>query len=492
MLVTCRQMQETEERAFAEGVSAADLMDKAGLGIARLIESFFPKPGTLLLYLGSGNNAGDALVIAHDLRQKGWQILARLSCVPEKLKPLAAQHWQSLQPLSPLTERPTVEPLRRPLVLLDGLLGVGAQGPLRPQHQALAAEMNELRQNHGAVTVAIDFPSGLDGDTGLPNKDCVIADITATIAFGKQGLVADTAINHVGRLALIPLPDLARFQPEPEAASPDLITPEFLRRILPRRQFDFHKGQAGRVGIVAGSRGFYGAAELCCRGALRAGAGLVTLFVKESAYDILARRVPPEVMVQVVKDYRDILDLRFDALGIGPGLGFDHEDEYLALIEKSTVPAVLDADALTALSRKPKVLSQAQTPHLLTPHPGEMARLMPEAKTPTRLQQTQKWIQDHPEHTLLLKGSRTLITANQQPPLYNTTGHPGMSTGGMGDVLTGVCSALLGQGLSPYHAAALGAWLCGRAAERYAMSQAQESTLPSDVIQHLGAAWAEI
>lgn len=492
MLVTCRQMQETEERAFSEGVSAADLMGQAGLGIAQLIERFFPKPGTLLLYLGSGNNAGDALVIANDLRPKGWQILARLSGEPEKLKPLPTQHWQALQPLSLLTEPPTADTLRRPLVLLDGLLGVGAKGPLRPQHKALAAEMNALRQSHGAVTLAIDIPSGLDGDTGQPNEDCVIADITAVIALGKQGLIADAAINHVGRLALIPLPDLIRFQPKADADSPDLITPEFLRKILPRRQFDFHKGQAGRVGIIAGSRGFYGAAELCCRGALRAGAGLVTLFVKESAYDILARRVPPEIMVQVVKDYRDILDLRFDALGIGPGLGFEYEDEYLALIEKSTVPAVLDADALTALSRKPEALGKTQTEHLLTPHPGEMARLMPEAKTLTRIEQAQQWIQNHTAHTLLLKGARTLVAANQQPPLYNTTGHPGMSTGGMGDVLTGVSAALLGQGLSPYHTAALGAWLCGRAAERYAINHAQESTLPSDVIQYLGAAWAEI
>lgn len=487
MLVTCRQMQETEERAFANGVQAADLMETAGIGIAQVIRQFFPTPGTLILYLGSGNNAGDALVAGRELQKQGWTLLARLSGEPEKMKPLPQVHWFSLPGLSRLHEAP-ITSLPAPLVLLDGLLGIGSQGPMRPNLAALAQEMNQLRISHRAVTIAMDIPSGLDGDTGQPHPDCVVADITATIAICKTGLVADEAINHVGRLALVPLPQLSALAPGDDTQG-CLLTPEFLRPHLPQRNFDFHKGQAGRVGILAGSPGYYGAAELACRAALRAGAGLVTLVVKEQAYDILAQRVPPEVMVKSVKDYREVLDMRFDALAIGPGLGFDHELEYLELIRQTQVRCVVDADALTALARQgPAAVKDCASSHLFTPHPGEMARLMPDASSKSRREQAEVWAANHIGHTLLLKGARTIISTLGQDTLYNTTGHPGMATGGMGDVLTGVAAALIGQGIPTHFAAGLAAWLCGHAAELHALSHSEESTLPSDVIHHFGQA----
>lgn len=492
MLVTCRQMQEMEERAFASGLLAADLMEQAGIGIARVVQQFFPQPGTVVLYLGSGNNAGDALVAGRELQKEGWQVMARFSGDPDQLKPLPLAHWQALRDVSRL-ESATGIPAQGPLVLLDGLLGIGSRGPLRPHLLALAQEMNHLRETRGASTIAMDIPSGLDGDTGEPYEGCVIADVTVTVAAAKKGLVADAAIHQVGRLALVPLPDLAAFAPEDaEADAATLLTPDNLRPWLPRRAFDFHKGQAGRVGILAGSKGFFGAAELVCRGALRAAAGLITLIVKPDAYDILASRVPPEVMVKPVQDYREVLDMRFDALGIGPGLGFDHEAESLEVIARASCPAVIDADALTALARQGDHFLAHSAPRLLTPHPGEMSRLAPDNGSLPRRVQAETWAQTHHGHTLLLKGSRTVIATHRQPVLLNTTGHPGMATGGMGDVLTGVCAALIGQGISLHQAAGLGAWLCGRSAEIHAAWQSPESTLPSDVIANLGTAWREL
>lgn len=490
MLVTCRQMQELEEKAFAQGVSAASLMEQAGIGIAAVVRQFFPKPGTLILYLGSGNNAGDALVAGRELQKNGWQVLARFSGEPEKMKPLPLGHWQSLQGVTRLGTAPAGA-MPAPLILLDGLLGIGTQGDLRPHLRTLSDEMNGLRHSHGATTVAMDIPSGLDGDTGKPGAGCVIADITVTVAAVKKGLVADAAVQHVGRLAVVPLPELDAFAPTSEDQA-QALTPAYLRSLLPRRAFDFHKGQAGRVGILAGSRGFYGAAELVCRGALRAGAGLVTLIVKEDAYPVLAQRVPAEVMVKPVKDYREVLDMRFDALGIGPGLGFEHEAEYLSVIASSPVHAVIDADALTALARRGHDILDNCASRLLTPHPGEMARLMPDSGSLPRRVQAETWAHEDHGHTLLLKGSRTVIATQGQTTLFNSTGHPGMATGGMGDVLTGVCTALIGQGIAIHPAAGLGAWLCGRAAELHAVSQSPESTLPSDVIDHLGTAWREL
>lgn len=494
MLLTRAQMQATEERAFAAGISAADLMETAGAGIAQAVSRHFPHPGTLVLYLGSGHNAGDALVAARYLKERGWHLLARLAVPLEKFKPLPRQHWQALGSLGVLSATPDDTLLTtRPVVCLDGLLGIGSQGPLRPDYRALAEEMNGLRHSQGARTVAMDLPSGLNADTGEPEEGCVVADITATVAYAKSGLLQPVAINHVGRLALVPLPDLADFAPPAsEADSAQLLTAPDLRRHLPHRPFDFHKGRAGRLGILAGSPGFYGAAELACRAALRAGAGLVTLLAKAETARVLALRVPPEIMVKAVADYREVLDMRFDALGIGPGLGLDDGEAVLEVIEKATVPAVIDADALTILAKKPEALRLASVPRLLTPHPGEMKRLRPDLDHLPPRQQAETWARENAPHSMLLKGARTVIATQGGPVFFNTTGHPGMATGGMGDVLTGVAAALLAQGHACHNSAGLAAWLCGRAAELHTLLQAEESTLPSDVIEHLGRAWYEL
>lgn len=486
MLVTGREMQESEARAFAAGAKATGLMEQAGLGIARATRQFFPEPGTLVLYLGSGNNAGDALVAGQELARHGWRVLARLSVPPEQLKPLPRAHLAAL-PGMPHLPGPPAE-ATGPLVLFDGLLGIGSRGELRPPLRSLAAEMNALRRHGHARTVAMDLPSGLDADTGVPGADAVVADLTVTIGFVKAGLVSDAAVNHVGRLALVPLPALTATA----ADSAELLTPDRLSSWLERRPFDFHKGQAGRVGVLAGSPGFWGAAELACRGALRSGAGLVSLLAKPEACAVLAARLPAEVMVRQVTDYREALDLRFDALAIGPGLGLASAAEYLPVIRDAPCPAVVDADAITALARQPEMLTAARGHRLLTPHPGEMARLDPRPQPCPRREQAEAWATRAPGHTLLLKGARTVMARAGHATRFNSTGHPGMAAGGMGDVLTGVCAGWLAQGQSPEQAAGLGAWLCGRAAELSALEQAEASVLPGDVLACLGRALREL
>lgn len=490
MLVTCRQMQQIEQSAFDRGISADALMEEAGCGIANEVLRFFPQPGTLILYLGSGNNGGDALVAARELHQYGWQVHARLSGPVENLKPLPRLHFDALPQLRVLEAPADVHGMRHPIVQLDGLLGIGGSGEMRQPIRALAAEMNHLRSQVHAFTIAMDIPSGMNGDSGEPMPDCVQADLTVTVGFAKQGLVADVAVSYVGRLVLIPLPELHGAADGDMAA---LLTPSLLRPWLRRRDFEFHKGQAGRVGIIAGSPGFLGAAALTCGGALRAGAGLVTLLVKEDTYPLLSSRVSPEVMVKPVKDYREALEMRFDALALGPGLGFTSQSEVLEIIHQATVPTVIDADAITILaSASDRTLHTAAGPRLLTPHPGEMQRLCPKQDAETRQSWAIRWSALHPGHYLLLKGARTIIQSANQPTLFNTTGHPGMATGGMGDVLTGVCAAFSAQGMTLHHAAALAAWACGRAAEIAALEMAQISVLPSDVIACLGRALREL
>ena len=228
------------------------------------------------------------------------------------------------------------------------------------------------------------------------------------------------------------------------------------------------------------------------QGALRAGAGLVEIFVPEEIYPIVAAAAPQEAMVKPAKSYRDLLKEKIDVWDLGAGLGKARAAEILELIEMVKQPMVVDADGLNILAENIRTLRRCKGKRLLTPHPGEMKRLFP-GKKATRAATATKFCNSFPV-SLLFKGSRTIVAERGRPLSYNTTGNPGMASGGMGDVLTGVCAGLAGQGLSLYDVARLGAWLCGRAAEIaiFGGGQSEESLLARDVINHLGAAIDEL
>ncbi len=480
-VVTSGQMRAAEEAAFAGGIIAEALMDQAATGIARAVEKFFPNPGHCVVFAGKGNNAGDAFAAARLLRERGWTIELRLAYPEEECGELAGKKLRSL-------DRSASGSSHCHTVILDGLLGLGAKLPLRPPIGSACREINRRRSEQNAFVFAIDLPTGLEGDSGAADADCVMADFTLAIGFAKRGLVADQALDFVGRIERIPLPDLH----PPDQSDAVLADGSALRGLLPRRKFGAYKNQFGRVGVVSGSMGLTGAAVLSATGALRGGAGLVELFVPEDVYSIVAAAAPPAVMVKPISSYTSLLDEPIDVWAVGPGLGKEHASEIRRLIEKATQPMVVDADALNALASDPSILNECQGPRLLTPHPGEMRRLFPGAEK-SRAEQAREFCAAYPV-TLLLKGSRTIVAEHSHPLSYNTTGTPGMATGGMGDVLTGVCAALLGQNLSPFEAARLGAWVCGRAAEIaiFQGNASEETLLPSDLLRHLGPAFREI
>jgi NAD(P)H-hydrate epimerase len=285
-------------------------------------------------------------------------------------------------------------------------------------------------------------------------------------------------------LALVPLPGVSFTDADPALLS----TAQELRSLLPVRDFDTHKGNYGRIGIVAGSPRFLGAARLCSAATVHAGGGLVTLYTTAECHDMLSSTCIPEVMVRQVSSYAEVLRERHDVLAIGPGLGREHDGEIRELVTKAPIPCVVDADGLNALSTEPSILAGCPAPRLLTPHPGEMERLFPQGGR-SRREWATEFVNAHPV-TLLLKGSRTLVVQNDRPAVFNGTGNPGMGSGGMGDVLTGVCAALIGGGHSLRDAAILGAWLCGRAAEIAIFNgyDSQESLSASSVIARLGEA----
>ncbi len=488
MILTPSQMKAVEEAAFLEGATPAELMESAGEGIARVVGQFFPRGGTIIVFCGKGHNGGDALLAAHRLVSAGWQLFIRLVSPVEELAALTRAHLEKLPATAIIGSLP--RNITSPLILLDGLLGLGSEGHPRGMTAELIREMNDCRDQKGAFSIAIDLPSGLDGTTGEVFDPCVQTDLTVTLGMVKSGLMADRATSVVGRLALVPLPGISL--PAECGDRAKVITADLLRSSLPVRDFDSYKGTYGGIGIVAGSRGYLGAARLASSAAVRAGGGLVTLYALPENYELIAPLCIPEVMVKPVDSYLDALSDAHDVLAVGPGVGDAHADDLRKIVSRATMPCVVDAGALNAISKEPSLLINCAASRLLTPHPGEMERLNPQ-KGRTRREWAESFAEAYPV-TLLLKGARTIIAEKGRETVFNTTGNPGMGSGGMGDVLTGVCAALIGSGHHLRDAAMLGAWLCGRSAE-IAIShggESQESLSASSVISHLGAACAAL
>lgn len=486
VLVSAAEMREIEAAAIARGVSEEALMDEAGAGLARAVQWFLPKPGVAVIFAGKGHNAGDAFVLARLLKAAGWTVETRLAFPEAELRPLARRKLEAAR------EATTFAPLEaddvppgRPLLLVDGLLGTGARAEsLRDPLLAACRKINALRDREHAVTLAVDTPSGL----GSP--DSVSADLTVTLGFPKDTLFEENAAACVGRLVHVPLKDLT----PPEAARDFAVTPALLRRWLPGRpSFDKHKGQAGRVGIVAGSRGLTGAARLAATAASLIGGGLVTLFCPRDVYDVLAASCPPEVMVRPVSSCLEVMEFPLDALGVGPGLGPAPLPYLAELLLNDPRPAVLDADALNALAAIGLLSGgswRPAGPRLLTPHPGELARLKaawrPDMKDRSRLELARAFVAEFPV-TLLAKSARSFVIEAGKPAAFNTAGHPLMARGGMGDVLTGFLATFLAQKMDPWRAAALGSWLTGFGAERLRWREGVEEPGVASRVMELAA-----
>ena len=472
-ICSSRSVREAEHALFASGAtSSLALMNTVidRLWHAWRAEPLFGgfSPARVVVYAGTGNNAGDAIGLA-----ARFGCAVTLRCAGELAPDARAQ----------LTGRETDAPAapQEGLLIIDGLLGSGATGPLRPAYAALVRELNALRAaSPRSLTLAIDIPTGLDTAAGTHSGEVVLADATATIGCVKPGLLADGAEDAVGRLICIPLPEVGELPVADPARVADAAE---LTPLLPRRAYSCFKNRAGRVAIVAGSVGMAGAAQMCAEAAVAAGAGLVVLYCLPPVYPVLAARVAPEVMVRPVGSYADICEPDARALVIGPGLGEVQPvaaESLRRLATEFAGPVVLDADGLNTAAA---CGWQPQPDWILTPHPGEMRRLDPRPAT-TRRETVARYLADNP-CTLLLKGARTII-ADPQHVFYNTTGGSFMANGGQGDVLAGTIGALAAQGLPAFRAAAAGAYACGLAAERaWAQGGYPPAICATRVIRHL-------
>ena len=453
------------EQSLMAQLPPGTLMQRAAAGLASVCAGLAggTVPGSRVVVLaGSGDNGGDALYAGARLAARGASVLAVRAAA--KIHEAGAAALRAAGGRVAGADDPGVPAaIGAADLILDGLLGIGGRGGLREPQAALAG----LAAGSRAVVVAVDLPSGVDADTGVVAGAAIRADVTVTFGTLKPGLLVDPGASHAGVVELIDI-GLAPF-----LGPPDLIAcrPPTSARALPRPPADSDKYRRGVVGLVAGSQRYTGAAALAAGGALRGGAGMVRLVSAEHAVAVVRVLWPEAVITVTGPDRPASEDIpaagRVQAWVAGPGMGTDDDArERLAAVLASDVPVLVDADGLTLLAADRGLLDRA-APTLLTPHAGELGRLLgvdPADIEARRLEHARRAAAELGA-TVLLKGSTTVIAAPGGGPVWaNLTGTSWLATAGTGDVLSGLAGALLAQGLAVGEAAAAAAYLHGLAA----------------------------
>jgi hydroxyethylthiazole kinase-like uncharacterized protein yjeF len=469
------------------GIPGGVLMENAGRGAALVLSRVY-SDDPVLVVAGSGNNGGDGIVLARTLAVQGRDV--RLLSVGRTSTADPLLHGWPV----PLEEAPEDEDelaglLESAGVLVDALLGTGIRGAPRERQARVIRALNRA----GAPVVALDIPSGVDANSGDTPGEAVRADLTIAFGAPKLGTLLFPGREHAGRIVALEI----GFPPqEGRGFGARVITPEWAESLRPHRPLVTHKKAEGRLLIVAGSPGVAGAAVLAARGALRAGAGYVRVASHPENREILQRTVPEAIFVDVTASGAlEAVVEESDALAAGPGMGLDDEaaarlDEILKV---PVLSSVLDADALTLLGagRLPSYgKGSAPERRLLTPHPGEMARLGPEVdqirQDPVGVcrEGAARW-----GSALLLKGQPSLVADSADGTVWvSTSGSSDLARAGVGDVLTGVTGAFLARGKGALDAGVLALHFTGRAAE---LTGRGETLLPSDIAEHLSAAFEE-
>jgi NAD(P)H-hydrate epimerase len=507
--VTVEAMRALDAQVIASGTSGYTLMERAGRGafreMLRVLELRLPEVSrrAFTVLAGKGNNGGDAYVVARCLAEAGYDVRVFAVCAPAELSGDALAHATRLPPGVPVqvVDQLPVESLSPGHVVVDGLLGTGFRGPLRAPYECLLAQVNAS----GCPVVALDIPSGLDGDSGQAGGVAITADWTLTMGLPKVGLLTASGLCHCGCLRCIDLGVPDRLLAALPAVGPEAFMLPDARALVRRRSRDAHKGTFGHVVVVGGSRLYPGAPFLSAAGAARAGAGVVTVAIPAGCQPFCA--VPASLIVRRLADAgqgcfgsASVADLASlargrNALVFGPGLGDAAEGrEVLAQVIGCGLPLVVDAEGLRLLAAHPALALAARAGMVLTPHPGEMKALLsgfgcPVAPPGGRAEQAQA-LAAASGAVVVLKGLGTVVAAPDGRVAVNTSGSAALATAGTGDVLAGMVGALLGQGLEGWDAARLGVFVHGLAAETGL--GAERALTADDLLERLGTAWSEI
>lgn len=505
-------MRDADRRTIEEiGIPAVVLMENAGRQTVAAMEAMYSdlaerRVGVLC---GRGNNGGDGFVVARTLAQRGvdvsvfllghvadvrgdarinLEILGRLGLTV--IEVADGQSWElHFSELSDCT------------LIVDAIFGTGLNAPVSGLVESVIADVNAS----GIPVVAIDVPSGLSADSHHPIGPSIEAALTVTLGAPKLPLILPPAETRAGDIVIADIGIPAAVLDAVEGPRIELLTRSSMRELIPPRSPDSHKGDYGRVLLVAGSRGKTGAAHLCAIGALRSGAGLVTVATPTSCLGIVAA-MGAEYMTEPLDEAVNgldpegvdhILDIARDVVAIGPGLGQAEatRDFVKQLVDRATMPVVVDADGLNAFADDPDRLAGREGRDIIiTPHPGEMARLVgmsTDEVQASRIEVARNFAAAHRVY-VVLKGHRTIIATPDERTFINPTGNPGMATGGTGDVLTGMIAAWLAQLLDAEAACRLAVYLHGMAGDLAETDESEIAMTSADLAAHIGDAILEL
>ena len=503
-VISAETMRSAEILAMEKfGIPGLTLMESAGRGCAATIQSVYGgvEFSRAVVIAGKGNNGGDGYVIARYLRQQGWRVRVFVMARRDDIKGDAAANLELLnrEMVVFCTESGELgrhaEELREADIIVDALFGIGLKSDITGIH----AEAVELINYAGRPVVAVDMPSGVDSATGAILNVAVRADLTVTFAFAKNGHILYPGAECTGLLEVV---DIGLPMEVTESLQGfEFVNTSAVRPLLRKRSRCAHKGDYGHCLIFAGSTGKTGAAALAANSAVRAGSGLVTLAVPASLNPILEIKTT-EAMTLPLEDsgkghFRGELSEAVgkalagkDAVALGPGIALNAETAAVVrgLVEEITVPLVIDADGLNAVARDVSVLRRKKSDCVvLTPHPGEMSRLTGlsvEEIEADRIASARNFAEQYGVY-IILKGARSVISSPDGRIAVNGSGNPGMASGGMGDVLTGVLVSLLGQRYPAFDACRIGAFLHGHAADLVAEEKGEAGISAVDVQERL-------
>ena len=512
-VLNAEQMREADRRTIQDiGVPSLVLMENAGRQVVAVMEAAFEDLADrrVAILCGRGNNGGDGFVVARTLRQRNVDVSVFLVGRIEDIRGDARINLEILGRLG----MPVVEiageqdwelhasEVTAHEVIVDALFGTGLTAPLSGLIETIVADVNAS----SAPVISIDLPSGVSADTHEVIGPAIRASLTVTLGAPKLALVLPPARELAGDLAVADIGIPEEVLESVEGPDVRLLTADELRAFVPSRSRDAHKGNFGHVLVIAGSRGKTGAAYLAACGALRSGAGLVTVATPQSCQPVVAA-LGPEYMTAGLSETAEgtvsafaldeVLRLPADVIAVGPGLGGgDAVAAFVAgLVERAQVPLVLDADAINAFAGDAgRLVARDGQTIVVTPHPGEIARLLgiPTADVQAHRLDTARALAGTHRLFVVLKGHRTIIATPGGSAFINTTGNPGMATGGTGDVLTGMVAGWLAQLGDPATACSLAVHLHGAAGDLAADDEGEISMTAGDLAQRIGDAVLEL
>jgi ADP-dependent NAD(P)H-hydrate dehydratase / NAD(P)H-hydrate epimerase len=512
-ILNADQMREADRRTIQDiGIASLVLMENAGRQVVAAIESLYSDLAErrIAIVCGKGNNGGDGFVVARTLQQRGFDVsvfvIGRLGEIKGDARINLGILGNIGQTVVEVADETAWElhggEITAHDLIIDALFGTGLSAPLAGFFETVVGDLNDS----GVPIVSIDIPSGMSADTSDVIGDCVEASVTVTLAAPKMPLVLPPAEMKAGEVVIADIGIPSDVIDQLEGPQIELLTREQLRPLIPPRAADAHKGDFGRVLVVAGSIGKSGAAVLCAQGAMRAGAGMVTVATPRSCQPIIAVHAA-EYMTEGIDETADgllsrsavdqVIALDADVIVAGPGLGRSEDVRVFVreLVDKYEGPLVLDADALNAFADEPAMLVGREGRDLIiTPHPGEMARLVGctvEDLQADRIGITTDFAKRHKIY-VVLKGYRTLVVTPDEKVFVNPTGCPGMATGGTGDVLAGMLGAWLAQLLDAEAACKLAVYLHGSAGELADADNGEVSMTAGDLVDHIGDAILEV